>query len=77
MIIDFRINTENKPWNEVPIIMIDTKNIEDHPALIAIGMANANKAEVRWNYNGLEQGHYVGTEYKFQKIMSNKGNENG
>ena len=63
--IEFKIRKAGiSGWEDTPVFktkeLSGTKEeIEDQAQEIAEGMAFLQKSAVRWNYEGLEQGHYI------------------
>ena len=60
-----------KPWEEVDIVEIslimEMKKVEN-AIIVANYLADKYQSEVRWNFQGNENGNYVGTDYKFEKL---------
>ena len=57
--VEFRIKQENVKWEDTPVYVVrafySRKDILD----FAIDLVKIFQAEVRWNFEGLSQGHYV------------------
>jgi hypothetical protein len=64
MIIEFKVYEQGKEWADTPSIKADIVS-PTQAHTFAQALAAGNQTEVRWNIQGLDQGHYVGTLYKF------------
>ena len=57
--VEFRIKQEGVKWEDTPVDFTSTfltrKGIDD----FAERISEIHQAEVRWNFEGLSQGHYV------------------
>ena len=57
--IEFKVKTGNLTWEETPVNR--TKTFTELHEIVAYAkrLANLFQNEIRWNYQGLTQGHYV------------------
>lgn len=68
--IEIKVYTEGVGWKDTPIHSTHKAESTDHAYQIAKSIADEVKNEVRWNKVGLEQGHYIGTMYKFERLKN-------
>ncbi len=67
----YKIQLPDTPWKDSPIIAefeIHAPNIEaatPSAKIHGIEIAYAVDREVRWNWEGSRQGHYVGSVYRY------------
>ena len=57
--IEFKVKQENTKWEDTPINRIQTIHNIDEINKYAARLSKVFKTEVRWNYEGLSQGHYI------------------
>jgi hypothetical protein len=59
MKIEFKIKDDDKNWEDTPVYITveidERKNVDD----FAQRLSRMFEKEVRWNFEGLSQGHYV------------------
>ncbi len=57
--VEFRIKQENVKWEDTPIYVV--RSFYNRKAIFdfAANLVEIFQAEVRWNFEGLSQGHYV------------------
>ena len=64
-IVEYKIKEEGVKWENIKVSLTDPES-PDAPQSIdttAVFLARCYHAEVRWNYEGSAQGHYVGWWY--------------
>lgn len=72
-IAEFRIRIPDTSWEDTPAIsMLTTKSMSKGSCRIqahdhAKAIASLVKREVRWNWQGSPQGHYVGSVYRLPR----------
>jgi len=57
--VEFRIKQKGVRWEDTPIYVV--RSFCDRKAILdfAIDIVEMFQTEVRWNYKGVSQGHYV------------------
>ena len=65
----FKIYTDGLSWEDTPIHQTHRvfENDLDLIHQYASTISTIRETEVRWNWEGSEQGHYVGSHLKFNK----------
>ncbi len=59
-IAEFKIETPGQTWEQTGIIKMACYKDSRTASKLASELADEHKAEVRWNWQGSLQGHYVG-----------------
>lgn len=76
MIAEFKINQTGIPWEDIPVTerlnvedidyVFDNEKVCNAANSFAQTLADKHQQEVRWNWQGSYQGHYIGGEYKLK-----------
>lgn len=63
--VEYKIKEEGKRWEDTPVFMTDCMSPKDPWSInkYADFLARCHNAEVRWNFRGSSQGHYIGYGY--------------
>lgn len=63
--IEFKVQRDPYiPWEELPVLFTGKAESIDEADGFAYGMSVICGQEVRWNYTGSAQGHYVNAKYE-------------
>jgi len=59
MKIEFKIKDDDKNWEDTPVFVVAELNNRSDIFDFAINLNRMYDKEIRWNFEGLSQGHYV------------------
>jgi len=59
MKIEFKIKDDDKTWEDTPVFVVAELNSRSDIFDFAINLTRMYDREIRWNFEGLSQGHYV------------------
>ncbi|WP_410988581.1 hypothetical protein [Bacillus cereus] len=70
--IEVRLYTDGLEWKDTPVQLMDIysethEQVKENAYTVAKGISELEQNEVRYNFVGSEQGHYVGSMYKLNK----------
>ena len=69
MKIEIRINENySTNWDSIKVEKTEVKDINAANDLVKV-LAGMKEREVRWNEEGLQNGHYVGSEFKHKVVL--------
>ena len=57
--IEFKVKQEGVKWEDTPINRIQTIHNPDEINKYAERLSKVFETEIRWNYKGISQGHYI------------------
>ena len=57
--VEFRIKQEGVKWEDTPVYLASSFFTLGDITYFAKRISEIHQAEVRWNFEGLSQGHYV------------------